>query len=159
MDSRLRQGLCNLPTKQNYHSLEKDTPLPYHNKRRNSPLSTNCDGPNHRTPTASRIQCYTNYSRPWMLPCSHLPTMFRHDHRPWNRPTILRLCLLMVRATHKNDKRPRSQVHLSVWQSAHGKPQHPAKPIYGIPPPDRWTLRTKEPMGGTIPTVSNLKRP
>src|SRR6266436_9420938 len=75
MDSRLHQRMCNLPTKQNPHSLNKDTPLLHYDKRRNPPLPTNHNGPYHGSSAASWTQCHTNHSRPWMLMRSNLPSM------------------------------------------------------------------------------------
>src|SRR6266404_2959343 len=94
-----------------------------------------------------------------MLTCSHLPPMFRYHHGPWNRSTLPRLHLPMVRSTNQNDKRSRSQVHLTIRQSAHRKTQDPTKSIYGIPSPNRRVIRTKEPMDRTISTTGNLERP
>ena len=31
------------------------------------------------------------------------------------------------------------------------------KPVNGLPPPNGWTLQTKESMGRTIPTTSDFK--
>src|SRR6266436_6047149 len=107
MDSRLRKGMRSMPTKQNSNPQEKNTTLPYHHERRHSPLSTNCDGPYHRTSAASRTQRHTNHSRPWMLLHSYLPPVFRHNHRPRNCPTLSRLRLPMVWVTNQNDKRLR----------------------------------------------------
>src|SRR6266478_1672621 len=158
MDNGLCQGMCDLSTKQDPYSPDKNTPLPHYDKRRNPPLSTNRNGPYHRSSAASRAQFHTNHSRSWMLTCSHIPSMLRHHHQPWNCPTLPRLRLPMVWPTNKNDKRLRPQVYLPVQKSPHQKTRHSMKSINGIPSSNRWTLRMKEPMGGAILTTSNLQR-
>ena len=159
MDRRLCKRLRNLPTKQDYDSQKENTALSHYHQRGHSPLPTNRNGPHHGTPAAARTQCHTNHSRPRMFTRSHLPPLFRHHHGPWNCPTLLRLRLPMVRPTNKDDKRPRPQVHLTIWQSAHQETWNPMKPIHRVPPPNRWTVRMKEPVDRAIFTAGNLKRP
>ncbi len=65
----------------------------------------------------------------------------------------------MVWPTHMNDKQLRPQIHFPIQKGTHQKTQHPAKSIYGLSPPNRWTLQTKEAMGRTILTACNLKQP
>ncbi len=157
MDSRLHQGMCNLSAKQDPYSSHKNTPLSDHDEGRNTPLSANHNGPYHRASTASWIQCHPDHSRPQMLTCSHLPTMFRHYDRSWNCPTISRLYLLMVWPTYKNDKWLRPQIYLSIWQSPYQETWHPTKPIHSLPPSNGWALQMKELMGGTILMTGDLK--
>ncbi len=146
MDSRLHKRMRNLSTKQNHDSQEENTALPHYYQRRHSPLPTDCNGPYHGTPAATRTQCHTNHSRSRMLMRSHLPPMFQHHHGPRNCPALLGLCLPMVWPTNQDDKRPRPQVHLAIWQSAHRKTWDPTKSIHSVPPPNRRAVRTKEPM-------------
>ena len=51
-----------------------------------------------------------------------------------------------------SDKDPR---FTSLWKSTHQMLENPTEPIHCCIPSERWTLRVKEPMGGTIPKVSN----
>ncbi len=157
MDRRLRKRLRNLPTKQNHNTQEEDTALSYHHQRRHSPFPTNCDGPDHRTSTATQIQCHTNHSRSWMFTSGHLPPLFRHHYRSGHRAALLGLCLPMVWSTNQNDKRPRSQIHLTVWQSPFRETWDRTKSLHGIPSPNRWTIGTKESMDQTIPPVGNVE--
>ena len=159
MDNWLRQRMCNLSAKQNSYLSNKSTPLPNHDKRRNSPLSTNRNGPYHGPSTASRTQHHSNHSRLWMLTHSNIPPMFRHHHGPWHHPAVLRLCLLMVWPAHQNDKWSRPQIHLPVWNSTNWKTGHPTEPIYSFPPSNRQTFWKKEPMGRTISKIGNFGRP
>ncbi len=146
MDSRLRKRMHDLPAKQNHDPQKENTALPYHHQRRYPPIPTDCNGPYHRTSAATWAQCHPNHSRLRMFVRSYLPPMFRHYHRPWNCPALLRLHLPMVWPANQNDKRLRPQIHLTVRQSTHRKARNPTKPIYGIPPPNRQAIRTKEPM-------------
>src|SRR6266403_4085868 len=158
VDRRLCKRLRNMPTKQNFDSQKESTTLPHHYQRRHPPLSTNCNGSHHGTPAATQTQCHTNHSRSWMLMRSHLPPMFQHHHRPRNCPALPGLRLPMVWPTNQDHKRPRPQVHLTIQQSAHRKAWAPMEPIHGIPPPNGWTIRTKEPMDRAISKTGNLER-
>ncbi len=146
MDSRLRERMCSLPTKQDPDSQEKNTALLHYYKGRHSPISTNRNGSYYGTSSASWTQRNTNHSGPWMLTHSHLPPMFRHHHRPRNCPTLPRLHLPMVWSTNQNDKRPRPQIYFAIRQGAHRKTRHPVKPIHSIPSPNRRPIGTKEPV-------------
>ncbi len=157
MDRRLCKRLRNLPTKQDHDTQEEDTALPHHHQRRHSPLPTNCDGPYHGTPATTRVQRHINHSGPWMFTRGHLPPVFRHHYRPRHRAALLRLRLSMVRLTNQNDKRSRSQIYLTIRQSPFGETWDRTKSLYGIPSPNRRTIRMKESMDRTIPSTSNIK--
>src|SRR6266403_1443162 len=106
MDRRLRKRLRDLPTKQAHDPQKENTPLPHYYQRRDPSIPANRNGPYHGITATTRTQCHTNHRRPWMLPRSHLPTMFGHHYRPRNCATLSGLRLLMVRPTDQNDQRP-----------------------------------------------------
>src|SRR6266404_7587582 len=94
-----------------------------------------------------------------MLPRSHLPPMLRYYHRARDRAALPGLRIPMVRPTYQNDQRSRSQVHLLLRKSPLRETRYRTEPIYGVPSPDRRTIRTKEPMDRTIPSINHLERP
>src|SRR6266403_4384541 len=140
MDRRLCKRLRNLPTKQNFDAQKENTTLPHHHQRRHSPFPTNCNGPYHRTPAATRTQRHTNHSGPWMFTRGHLPPMFGYHYRPRYHAALPRLRLPMVWLTNQNDKRSRSQIHLTIRQSPFRETRDRTKSLHGIPPPNRWTI-------------------
>src|SRR5258708_8290633 len=63
----------------------------------------------------------------------------------------------MVRASNETNHRPRPSLHVSLRKSANQTPGHPTEPIHSLSPPDRWIVRTKEPMGRTISPLGHLQ--
>src|SRR6266404_8185251 len=94
-----------------------------------------------------------------MLPRSHLPPMLGYYHRSRDCAALPGLRISMVRPTNQNDQRLRSQIHLVLRQSPLRETRYRTKPIHSVPPPNRWTIRTKEPMDRTIPSIGYLERP
>src|SRR6266478_2466487 len=94
-----------------------------------------------------------------MFTRSHLPPMLGHHYGPWDHAALLGLRLQVVWITDQNDQRLRSPIHFTIRQSTHRKTRDPTKSIYGIPPPNRRTIGTKESVDRTIPTTGDLKRP
>src|SRR6266403_1469281 len=103
MDIQLCKRMCQLPTKQDYHTPKESTPLPHHDKQRCTPISTNRNGPYYGTTTTTWVQCYSHYHGSRMLEGSHLPTLHQYHHRTRNRTTIPKSCLPMVRTPFPND--------------------------------------------------------
>src|SRR6266436_1616464 len=94
-----------------------------------------------------------------MFPRSHLPPMLGYYHRPGDCAALPGLRISMVRPTYQNDQRSRPQIHLVLRKSPLRETRYRTKPIYSVPSPNRRTIRTKEPMDRTIPSISHLKRP
>src|SRR6266478_319062 len=94
-----------------------------------------------------------------MLPRSHLPPMLGYYHGSGDCAALPGLRISMVRPTNQDDQRSRSQIHLALQKSPLRETRHRTKPIYSVPPPNRRTIRTKEPVDRTIPSTSHLERP
>ena len=114
-------------------------------------IPNHSNGPNHRTTEQMRFQCHPYNCRPWMFQGSDLPTLY-HEHL-WTRncPIIPRPCVSMVQSPHKDYQQSRSMFYFTLRKSYHKEAWDPTKPIHCIPPPNWWTLWTKEPMDRTIP--------
>jgi hypothetical protein len=60
----------------------------------------------------------------------------------------------MVWITNQGDFRQRPPIHVTLRKSIVWKTPRQAEHLHGFPPPNGWTLRAKESMGGAIPTPS-----
>src|SRR5580698_9961301 len=56
----------------------------------------------------------------------------------------------MVRTPQKDHIGPRPPIHVPLWPIPGKGTWHQLEPLIGSSPPDRWTIRKKEPMGRTI---------
>src|SRR5258708_29074732 len=145
-----------LPTKQNRHPSSEDPTLPHHHRTQGTPLPTGLYGPYHGFTPCPRPRCHTHHCRPRVLPERHIPTLFYVYHRGGDRPTISRTRISMVWAPTETNHRPRPPLHITLREGVNHAPGHPTEPIHGLSPSNRWVIRTKEPMGGTIPPFSHV---
>jgi len=158
LDWSIYQGMYNLPTEQKHHTCNKDSALQNHRPRKCTPIHTDSDGSDHRTPLIVGIWCHTNYSRPWMLTRSCLPTLQCHDHRPPNCAIILQTHIPLVWTTCKGNIRQRPSIHKSFWKGPSQGTQNYMEHVNGIPPLNRRADRVQEPMARTIPPIGSSKQ-
>jgi len=96
LDSWLCQRMCDVSTKQESDASKESPFIQDYHLTWCLTISTNRYGSDHGTTSQKWQRCYSHNSRPQMLTCSNIPSMYNNHHRTWNCPTILTQCLLMV---------------------------------------------------------------
>src|SRR5713101_6236462 len=86
-----------------------------------------------------------------MLTSSCLPPLSENDHGTSNHPIILPAPLPVVWPPPPADLGPRPTLHLSLQASPRQRTGNLVEPVNGIPPSDRWPIRTEESVGRAVP--------
>ena len=63
----------------------------------------------------------------------------------------------MVRNPFENHIGQRPPIHVAFLNLIVSMPRNRPKHIHSLPPPDRWPLGAKKPMGRTVPTIRNQR--
>src|ERR1700675_544127 len=82
--------------------------------------------------------------------------MHHQDHGPRHCPALPRPRLQMVWTPHQDHLGPRPTFHIPLWPKHSTETPDQSEPVNGLPPPNRWHLRTKESVGGAIPPFINV---
>jgi hypothetical protein len=86
-----------------------------------------------------------------MYQSSHIHPLYHQHHRQRHRTPLPGSRIQVVRNTGQSNIRQRPTIHGSLLQSIMSMPWNRPQHLHGISPPNRWFIRTKEPMGGAIP--------
>jgi hypothetical protein len=90
MDRTIREGMRQMPTKQEPHEMGEGTPLPNPYTNRCAAVPNRGDGPNHPTPNQQRIRRHPYNSGPRMYKSSRIPPLQDNYHGTRSSETILR---------------------------------------------------------------------
>src|SRR5712671_4563937 len=86
-----------------------------------------------------------------MLQSRKVPTMHEGNTRQRSSHALLATLTPLVQSSQKNNIRSRPQIHVTLLENHLRSNRHTTKPKYSLPPMNRWTNRTNECLGGTIP--------
>ena len=159
MDRSIHQRVCNMPAKQNNDTQKPYPTLLHYHGRQCITLPAGGNGPHHRPPETQRERCDPNHCRSRVLVSGHLPPLRNHHYGPGDSPTIYGPHIQMVWTPPKSDIRPRPPLHIPLRKSDHTETRGKTKPIHGLLPTNRWSIRTEEPMGQAIFTSRNVYVP
>jgi hypothetical protein len=82
--------------------------------------------------------------------------MFDHHHGRGHCQPLPKQRLSMVRTTHKDDIRPRPQIHLPLCPGSDATTRGETEHINSLSPTDGWAVGEEEPMGGTISSLRDI---
>src|SRR6266581_5574674 len=136
MDSRLRQRMRDMPTKQDPHASETNTDLPHTHRGTYPAIPMRSHGPHYWATSPTREGRYPHHSGPGLLSRSHIFAMLYHDHGARDSPTLSGPHIPMVRFAQKDHQRPRSPIHFPLRKGPNGETRDPAEPVHRIPPTD-----------------------
>ena len=143
--------LCNLPTEQNTHHQEENTPLSHSQRPLNVPVQHCSLRPHHAAAQSQQIWCYPHHHGPRMFPSCYLPPLSHDNHWRGSSPVVPQAPVPVVRSSFKGNLQPRPSLYIPFCMSIDHKAKHRKEYQYSIPPTDWQTYGMKKPMGGAVP--------
>src|SRR6266478_3109522 len=147
----IRQRMCPVPITEEHYYATQTPSIPHLNQPRSTTFRMHSPGLHHQTATVRRIQLNTNNNRPRLLKRIHIHPMQRNNQRHRGRQTLRQTRISPLRTPPESHLRPRPPIHGHRDEGTLQKPEHQTEHQHHLPPTDRWTIRTNQPMAGTIP--------
>src|SRR5258707_14737386 len=151
--------MCNVPTEQEPHTPVQNPLVSYHYPRRFPPLSTDHHGSDYWPTKHKGQRCYPYHCRPRVFKGSLVSPVFYYNYWTRNSCPIPQEHLPLVWPPQKGHNRQRPSIHLSLRKRTSSQNRGPTEHLNGLPSPNRWTIRMKEPMDRTIPPYSHINGP
>ena len=124
LDREICSMMCTLPTEQNTHHQEEDTPLLHPRRSVNATIQHHSPGAHHSITQGKWIQCNPYHSRPGMLPSHHLSPLSHNDH--WGRSghVVPQTLIPMVWSPLQDNIRLRPSIHVPLHTSINHEAKH-----------------------------------
>ena len=157
MGRKLRQRMRQMSTKQNTYPPKQSPTIQNQRPSYGPTIRNRSHGSDHTTSQQSRTRRHSYDSRPRLHQSSPIPTLHNKHHRRRNCQTLSRQRVSMVRNPLKDHIRQGPSIYITLLDFVMSTPRDQPKHIHGLSPTNRRSLGTKEPMGGTIPTIRNQR--
>ncbi len=152
MDWTICKGVRHLPAEQKLDASVTSIPIQDPRSRKCTPVHTDCDRLDYRTPQESRLWHHPNHCGSQVQPGRDIPPLLHHHHQTSNRTVVLPTCVPLVQTTPKTHIQQRPKVHIPFWKGVSKRARHHLEPVNGVSPSNQWTHRKEESMGGAILT-------
>src|SRR6266478_7598642 len=149
--NRVRKRMRPMPITEKHHHPTKTSPIPHLYQPRSTTFRVHSLGPHHQTTPVGKLRLHTNDNRPRLLERIHIHPVQRNDRRHRGRRTLWQTCLPPLRPPTEGHFRPRPPVHGHRNEGTVQEFKHQTKHQHRLPPSDGRTIRTNQPMAGTIP--------
>src|SRR6266403_1396171 len=149
--NRVRERVRPVPITKKHHHLTKTPSIPHLPQPGSTTFRMHSTRLYHQATTIGRIQLYTNDNRSQLLQRIHIHPMQRDDRCHRGCRTLWETRLPPLRPPTEGHLRPRPPIHGYCHEGTLQKPEHQTEHQHRLPPPDGRTIRTNQPMAGTIP--------
>src|SRR6266403_475330 len=140
-----------MPVTKKHHHLTKTSPIPHFLQPRSTTFRMHSTRLHYQATAIGRIRLYTNNNRPRLLKGIHIYPMQRNDRHHRSRRTLRQTCVSPLRPPPKGHLQPQPPIHSHRDEGTVQEPKHQTEYQHRLPPSDRWTIQTNQPMVGTIP--------
>jgi hypothetical protein len=143
--------MCCVPEHKTKNKPPKNPIQPDPPKKLPNPIWNNCAGLHHETPNQRRKWYHTDNNQPWLFEGGTILPLQRDHHRGRSSRTIRKTCV----PTLQNSPQSHLWLRPPIYQTIHDHPlcktRDQKKPEHGVSSTDQWTVRTNQPVAGTIP--------
>src|SRR6266403_271273 len=149
--NRIRKRMRPMPITKKHHHPTKTPPISYLYQSRSTTLRMHSAGFHYQTTTIRRIRLHINDNRPRLLKRIHIHPMQGNDRRHRSCRTLWQTRLPPLWPPTEGHLQPRPSIYGHCHEGTMQEPEHQTEHQHRLPPPDGRTIRTNQPMAGTIP--------